>query len=152
MSIRRVDKAGKAITQSISGKKGQVGKTAGGEEFAQRLAELAGNLEMEEVSQVRETQRVTGVSREPSSHHRRQQLQQTGEILDSLEALGRDLERGSGPGGDPGGARQQLQESRDQALRALSDLPGKGEERDLLHRTAVLATVELAKSERGDYK
>lgn len=152
MSIRRLDKAGRAVTQSISGKKSQVGKVAGGEDFARKLAELSGVAEAEEVAPVAGVGEIAPVSRDANTHQRRQQLQQAGELLDSLEALERDMSQDRTTLADSGQARKRLLETRDQALRTLSDGPEKGDERDLLHRTAVLATVELAKSERGDYK
>jgi hypothetical protein len=152
MSIRRVGKAGKTTLSPVSTGKSAASKVAAGENFAQQLAEVAGPggpEAVEEVSAVKVVNRVTS----GSQHQRQEQMEQTGELLESLEALGEELDPSNLiKDGNDDLARQKLKETRDQALRTLSDIPANSEERDLLHRTALLATVELAKSERGDYK
>ncbi|MBF0359200.1 MAG: hypothetical protein HQL70_11390 [Magnetococcales bacterium] len=152
MSIRRVGKAGKTTLNPVSTRKKAAGKVAVGEVFAQQLAEVAGSNGPEGVEEVSAAKVVNRVS-SSSQHQRKEQIEQTGEILDSLEALGQELDPSNLiKDGNEDLARQKLKETRDQALRTLSDIPTNSEERDLLHRTALLATVELAKSERGDYK
>ena len=154
MSIRRVGKADKTITKPVSTGKNKTAAVGTGENFAHQLAQVAGVRSPETIEEVAAPQVVTGVSSKgPSPHQRREQMEQTDELLDTLEALGQDLDPTllSEDGNDEL-ARQRLKETRDQALRTLSDTPVHSEERELLHRTALLATVELAKSERGDYK
>ncbi len=154
MSIRRVGKADKTALRPVSTGKGKAAKVEGGENFAQQLAQVAGAQVTEAVEGVVGANAVTGVaSHGATSHQRREQMAQTGQLLDSLEALGHDLDpENMLKDGNEDLTRQRLKETRDQALRTLSDTPAHSEERDLLHRTALLATVELAKSERGDYK
>lgn len=154
MSVRRVGKADSPISGPVSSAKNRGVDGASGEIFARHLAEVAGSQGVEGVDSVAATEQVAGVGdREPTSHQRREQLLQTGELLDSLAALGKDLD-GPGRSGsmEDTQLRSRLRKTRDIALRTLSDSPASGLERDLLHRTTVLATVELAKSERGDYK
>ena len=154
MSIRRVGKSDKAITKPVSTGKTRVAEAGSGEDFADHLAQVAGVHAPEVVEQVVATRAVKGVSGQGTNNHqRREQLEQTGELLDTLEALGKDLDPSIiAEGGNEELARQRLKDTRDQALRSLSDIPIHSEERELLHRTALLATVELAKSERGDYQ
>ncbi|MBF0139042.1 MAG: hypothetical protein HQL74_02055 [Magnetococcales bacterium] len=151
MSIRRVGKADSPAAGSISSAKSRSVDSVSGEIFARHLADIAAVREPEAVDAVTATELVTAVSdREPTPHQRREQLLQTGELLDSLAALGRDIAAvGKNSSME---LRSHLQKTRDLALRTLSDSPTTGLERDLLHRTTVLATVELAKSDRGDYK
>lgn len=147
MSIRRVGKADSPVSsaksRSVDGVSGEI--------FARHLADIAAVQEPETVDAIAAAELVTAVGdREPTPHQRREQLLQTGELLDSLAALGRDIAAiGKNSSME---LRSQLQKTRDLALRTLSDSPSSGLERDLLHRTTVLATVELAKSDRGDYK
>ena len=154
MSIRRVGKADKTITRPVSTGKNKAAGVGAGENFAHQLAQVAGVHAPEAVEEVAAARVVSGVSSQGSSNQqRREQMEQTGELLETLEALGQELD----PSllikdGNDELARQRLKETRDQALRTLSDAPAHSEERELLHRTALLATVELAKSERGDYK
>ncbi|NGZ28964.1 MAG: hypothetical protein G8345_19005 [Magnetococcales bacterium] len=135
MTVRRVDNRPTITT----GKSRRV-QDAGGENFASYMSHISGVDSLDAVDVV---DNVPSATDEPSKRHRREQLEQTKELLDSLEALEQDLTGVE--------SRQRLRESRDQALRTLSESPRQGEERDLLQRTALLATVELAKSERGDY-
>ncbi|MBF0453563.1 MAG: hypothetical protein HQL72_01955 [Magnetococcales bacterium] len=154
MSIRRVGKADKTISAPVSAGKNKSAAVGAGENFAQQLAQVAGVRVSEAVDQIAAAKSVNGVSSQgPSHHQRREQMEQASELLDTLEALGQDLDPTLlASGGNEALARQRLKETRDQALRTLSDSPAHSEERELLHRTALLATVELAKSERGDYK
>ncbi|MBF0146500.1 MAG: hypothetical protein HQL84_10325 [Magnetococcales bacterium] len=154
MSIRRVGKAETPASGSVSSAKSRGIDGIKGEIFARHLADVAGPQETEAVETVNAVGQVTAVGdREPTSHQRREQLLQTGELLDSLAALGRDMEAtGKGDSMANFQLRSHLRKTRDIALRTLSDSPTTGLERDLLHRTTVLATVELAKSDRGDYK
>ncbi|MBF0309750.1 MAG: hypothetical protein HQL56_09500 [Magnetococcales bacterium] len=149
MTIRRLDKTDNLIAKPGVGGKRRTGEISGGENFARFLDSLSGTRESDAVFEVGQLDEVEGVGGEPSHSERRQQLQQTDEMLGSLESLEQDLQSG-GRAETP--SRERLQETRDQALHTLSGSPKKGEERDLLHRTAVLATVELAKTDRGDYK
>ncbi|MBF0110236.1 MAG: hypothetical protein HQL76_13785 [Magnetococcales bacterium] len=155
MSIRRVGKTDSPASGSISSAKSRGIDGIKGEIFARHLADVAGAQETEAVETVTAIGPVAATGdREPTSHQRREQLLQTGELLDSLAALGRDLE-GTGGRNDSLAnmqLRTHLRKTRDNALRTLSATPTSGLERDLLHRTTVLATVELAKSDRGDYK
>jgi hypothetical protein len=153
MSIRRVGKTDKTALRPVSTGKGKAAKVGTGADFAQQLAKIAGVNAPEAVEEVARTEVISEVANQGSNHQRREQMEQAGELLDSLESLSQDLD----PAilikdGNDDLARQKLKETRDQALRTLSDTPAHSEERDLLHRTALLATVELAKSERGDYK
>ena len=153
MSIRRVGKATTPASGSVSSAKSRNIEGIKGEIFARHLADVAGIHEVEGVEEVAATAQIGAVGdREPTSHQRREQLLQTGELLDSLAAMGRDI-TSSSKSGSLGNVqlRSHLRKTRDSALRTLSDTPTTGLERDLLHRTTVLATVELAKSERGDY-
>ena len=153
MSIRRVGKADKAIIRPVSTDKVRSKGVETGEDFAQQLAQVAGIQGADSVEELSATKRVNGISdKGPSNHQRKEQMEQTGELLETLEVLGKDLDPALINEGNEDLARQRLKETRDQALRSLSDTPAHSEERDLLHRTALLATVELAKSERGDYK
>jgi hypothetical protein len=154
MSIRRVGKADKTTTRPVSTGNNKAAGIGKGEDFSHQLAQVAGVHIPEAVEGVAATRVVNSVSSQGSSpHQRREQMEQAGELLDSLEALGQDLDPADLiKDGNDDLARQRLKETRDQALRTLSDAPAHSEERELLHRTALLATVELAKSERGDYK
>ncbi|MBF0125566.1 MAG: hypothetical protein HQL60_09530 [Magnetococcales bacterium] len=144
MTVRQLDKTGKAMAQVAVATKNRPTGSVSGENFAHYLdsfAEVAG-------SETATTE--SGITPdEPSLRQKHEQLRSAGDLLDSLEALESGLIQPSEEGSS--GVRERLRESRDQALRTLSDSPNRGAERDLLHRTAVLATVELAKSERGDY-
>ncbi|MBF0183345.1 MAG: hypothetical protein HQM06_03005 [Magnetococcales bacterium] len=153
MTIRRVDKGDKTIARpAVSGKNIAPGSPVG-EIFARQLAEVSGVKEPEAVSVIQTVQFDPGNGgSDPNRHQRREHLEQTGELLDSLEALGHDLVQSAIGSGNLDVARERLRETRDNALRTLSHVTEKGEERELLHRTAVLATVELAKTDRGDYK
>ena len=153
MTIRRVEKTNKTRVQSVTNRKNRVSESGGGENFAQQLAAIAGTGEASAAAEVTgPTPEVSPVSSEPSPYQRGEQRQQTGELLDTLTVF----EQGLAPGlvADPGsdGVRERLRETRDQALRSLSGSQEPGQEREILHRTAVLATVELAKTDRGDYK
>ncbi|HIJ85154.1 MAG: hypothetical protein HW380_437 [Magnetococcales bacterium] len=154
MSIRRVGKASTPASGPVSSVRNRSVDGVAGEIFARHLADVAGTQEMEAPEAVAAAGQVAPVGdREPTSHQRREQLLQTGELLDSLAALGRDMEASAKSNTTENiQLRSHLRKTRDMALRTLSDSPTVGLERDLLHRTAVLATVELAKSERGDYK
>lgn len=154
MSIRRVGKANRSAIGTVAPGKSRHVEGMPGEDFARRLAEVSGSASSGAVEKTTEAAAVAAVGEREASHHQRdEQLSQTGEILDTLEALGRDLGTSLGSmGGAKELTQKKLRETRDLALRTLSDTPARGEERDLLYRTAVLATVELAKSERGDYK
>ena len=126
--------------------------------FAQQLAaqqrvEVAGIMESEAVAPVMSVPFDPGASSsEGSRHQKREQLEKTDKLIDSLAALGRDLTQSVIASGSAEMVRERLREARDHALRTLSSAQERGEERELLHRTAVLATVELAKTDRGDYK
>lgn len=142
MSIRRVGKSGLPATPT-----GKTSRTqaAGGATFAQHLESMAGIQARQPVLGV---DAVDAVSRDDTPPHQaREQLDQAEALLDSLEALEKELAAGQGKIN-----RERLRQTRDEALRTLSNSPGSGRERDLLHRTTVLATVELAKSDRGDYQ
>ncbi|MEO5340140.1 MAG: hypothetical protein H7837_06435 [Magnetococcus sp. MYC-9] len=153
MTIRRVDKSDKTAARAgLTGKNPAVG-SVGGEIFARQLAEVSGAKGADAVAVVQTVQFDPGAGNaEAGRHQRREQLDKADELLDSLEALGHDLVQSAIGAGSLDVARERLRETRDHALRTLSHVPEKGEERDLLHRTAVLATVELAKTDRGDYK
>ncbi|MBF0589324.1 MAG: hypothetical protein HQL53_09355 [Magnetococcales bacterium] len=147
MTIRRVNKGTQTYTAPrVSGKKAKVSETKEAK-FTQYLDTVA---DVRDVSPTQSVDRVSAVEDSISAQTRRRQLQQTDELLESLEALEEGLRTHGDTSADH--ARRRLQETRDQALRTLSDFPENGDERELLQRTAVLATVELAKSERGDYR
>ncbi|MBF0625449.1 MAG: hypothetical protein HQL82_11665 [Magnetococcales bacterium] len=150
MTIRRLDQAGKTYAPVGKAKAGKAGDGAGGEIFTRVMDSLAG---VGETAAAQALNGVGGVGDEPSPRQRREQLERTGRLLDTLESLEQDLVRPDEAGdGLSEASLDQLRETRDQALRTLSDTPNRGAEHDLLHRTAVLATVELAKTDRGDYK
>ncbi|MBF0620400.1 MAG: hypothetical protein HQL54_00590 [Magnetococcales bacterium] len=142
MTIRRVDKT---TTGAVSNKKSRETE-ASGENFAQLLEGVAA---MRGGNPVDAVGSVTPVGDEGGQ--KRQQLDRAGELLDSLEEIGRELT--ARPGERESEMRSRLRQTRDEALRTLNDsaTTSRGEERELLHRTAVMATVELAKSDRGDY-
>ncbi|MBF0159977.1 MAG: hypothetical protein HQL58_10695 [Magnetococcales bacterium] len=144
MTVRQLDKTGKTMAQVAAATKNRSAGQVSGEKFAHYLDSFAGVHGNESAAMDNST-----TPDEPSLHQRHEQLRSAGDLLDSLEALESGLNQSSGE--DNLEARERLRESRDQALRTLSDSPSRGAERDLLHRTAVLATVELAKSDRGDY-
>lgn len=153
MTIRRVDKSDKTVARSSVSSHNLATGPVSGEIFARQLAEVSGAKEPEAVSVIQSVQFDPGAhSSEPGRHQRREQLDKADALLDSLAALGHDLVQSAIGAGSLEAARERLRETRDHALRTLSSVPEKGEERDLLHRTAVLATVELAKTDRGDYK
>ncbi|MEO5376847.1 MAG: hypothetical protein H7832_03555 [Magnetococcus sp. DMHC-6] len=151
MTIRRVNKGDKTLTSAIKGKKANRISTLAGENFSQHMdsiAALQGTTSTVEVSALSE---LTAVDMNPSQHQKRERILQTGELLDSLTELEQEMAKTALKEKDLAQHRRRLRESRDQALRTLSELPKIGDEHDLLHRTAVLATVELAKTDRGDY-
>ncbi|MBF0423445.1 MAG: hypothetical protein HQL73_10680 [Magnetococcales bacterium] len=154
MSIRRVGKGSTPAAGPVSSARSRSVDSVTGEIFARHLADIAAVQGSDLVDAVTATEQMGAVAdREPTSHQRREQLLQTGELLDSLAALGRDIGTvGPNSSLETLQLRSHLQKTRDMALRTLSDSPATGLERDLLHRTTVLATVELAKSDRGDYK
>ncbi|MBF0152531.1 MAG: hypothetical protein HQL64_02185 [Magnetococcales bacterium] len=157
MTIRRVDHSGKSLANSSVKKQSRTSEGTPGEKFTRVMDALA---PMEGPHAVNPADEVLPADSDSSSRQRRQQLQQTDELLDSLQELEQGLQGKDPQQEEKGGqeedlteqARLRLRETRDQALRSLTETPAKGEERDLLHRTAVLATVELAKTDRGDYK
>lgn len=154
MSIRRVGKADKVVTRPVSTGNSRVGKAQSGEEFAQQLAQVTGAHSPESVERVSVARAVGSLSDQTgsSSQQRHEQLDQTEDLLDTLEALGQGLDHALQVNNtNEDLTRQRLKETRDHALRTLSGTSTHSRERDLLHRTALLATVELAKSERGDY-
>jgi hypothetical protein len=142
MSIRRVEKTG--ISSAPAGKIRRTG-SASEATFSQHLEALAALRNVHALDGIQQIDALD--PDEAPFHQRREQLERTGELLDSLEALEKELVSG----GRGGASHQRLRTSRDEALRTLSNSPPQGAERDLLHRTAVLATVELAKTDRGDY-
>ena len=153
MTIRRVDKSDKSVARSAVASKNMSTGSVAGEIFARQLAEVSGAKEPEAVAVIQTVQFDPATSgSEPGRYQRREQLKKADELLDSLAALGHDLVQSAIGSGNLDAARERLRETRDHALRTLSSVPEKGEERELLHRTAVLATVELAKTDRGDYK
>ncbi len=153
MTIRRVDKGDTASARSAVTGNNRVTGPVAGEVFARQLAEVSGARELDTVAVIQTIQFDPGTTgSESGRHQRREQLETTDELLDSLSALGHDLVQSSIGVGGLDAARERLRETRDHALRTLSSVSEKGEERELLHRTAVLATVELAKTDRGDYK
>ncbi|MBF0162157.1 MAG: hypothetical protein HQL88_07700 [Magnetococcales bacterium] len=153
MTIRRLDKSDKATARSVVASNNRVSGSVAGEVFSRQLAEISGAKEPEAVAVIQSVQFDPGATgAEGGRHQRREQLEKTDELLDSLAALGHDLVQSAIGTGNLDMARERLRETRDHALRTLSSVPEKGEERELLHRTAVLATVELAKTDRGDYK
>ena len=158
MTIRRIDKGGKSVVQpTVTGTSRAIGSVPE-EIFARQLAAQQ-QVEAAEIQEPEAVMRVRGVpfdpggsSSEGARYRRREQLEKTDELLGTLAALGRDLTQSIVGSGTAEEIQERLREARDHALRTLSDVPEKGEERELLHRTAVLATVELAKTDRGDYK
>ncbi|MEO5348301.1 MAG: hypothetical protein H7836_01435 [Magnetococcus sp. YQC-3] len=153
MTVRRLDKSDKTVARSPVSSKNLAAGSVAGEIFARQLAEVSGAKEPDAVNVIQTVQFEPGsTGSEPGRHQRREQLDKTDELLDSLAALGHDLVQSAIGSGNLDMARERLRETRDHALRTLSCVPEKGEERELLHRTAVLATVELAKTDRGDYK
>ncbi|MBF0136446.1 MAG: hypothetical protein H7833_01670 [Magnetococcus sp. DMHC-1] len=154
MTIRRVDHSGKSLANSSVKKQSRTSEGTPGEKFTRVMDALA---PMEGPHAVTAADEVQASDGDASSRQRRQQLQHTGELLDSLQDLEENLQNGD-PRPEESEAelaeqtRLRLRETRDQALQSLNDTTNKGAERDLLHRTAVLATVELAKTDRGDYK
>ena len=153
MTIRRLDKSDKAVPRSTVSKNNLVAGSVAGEIFARQLAEISGAQESEAVAVVQPVQFDPGAAGSDSGRRQqREQLNKADELLDSLAALGHDLVQSAIGAGNLDAARERLRETRDHALRTLSSVSEKDEERELLHRTAVLATVELAKTDRGDYK
>lgn len=158
MTIHRVAKRGKPVVQSTSTSNNRAPGAVPGEVFAQQLAaqqrvEVAGGMAAEPVIQVKNVAFDPNATPPDSGqYHQQEQLEKTGELLNTLAALGKDLTQSLVESGSADVVRERLREARDNALRTLSDAPDKGEERELLHRTTVLATVELAKTDRGDYK
>lgn len=140
MTIRRIDRT----TGPFSSSPTRAVRGEGDEHFAEYMDSLAS------LDGAHGLDRVEGVTERERRSHRDQdaQLDDADALLETLEALGRSLEQG----GDDAVTVARLQESRDQALSTLSNTPRGGEERELLLRTAVLATVELAKNDRGDYR
>nr|CRH04547.1 conserved protein of unknown function [Candidatus Magnetococcus massalia] len=145
MSIRRIDKSGVPLPATGSAK-AKRSDAVGQEKFAEYMDAVAGT-QVDGVDQVASTEavdRVDGVN----DQRKKRQIKQASELLDSLEALEKNLDGATAEAT----AAERLRETRDEALRNLNEDTSSGEERELLHRTAVMATVELAKSDRGDYK
>ena len=158
MTIRHVDKRGKSIIQP-----GMVGNnrspaSLSEEIFARQLAaqqrvDVAGTSDTEEVAPIQGVPFDPGASTQDAGrYYRREQMERTEILLETLSALGRDIAQSVAGEESAETMRGKLREARDHALRTLSGFPERGEERELLHRTTVLATVELAKTDRGDYK
>ncbi|MBF0439489.1 MAG: hypothetical protein HQL93_10260 [Magnetococcales bacterium] len=149
MTVRRLEKSNKPLASSTTAKAKSSALDVEGVNFSKSLAAASG---IQEAIPLLATLSATAVNseRSPTPYQRREQAEQVGELLDSLEALGRDLISESLA--EPEETRKRLRETRDQALYSLAKAPESGSERELLHRTAVLATVELAKTDRGDYK
>ncbi|MBF0190040.1 MAG: hypothetical protein HQL99_02700 [Magnetococcales bacterium] len=148
MTVRRLEKSDKSAAGVAVAKAKVSTHGVPGANFSKSLAAAAG---IQEAIPLLATLGVSsGAERGPTTHQRRDQLDQMGELLDTLEALGRELLSDTLPESEE--TRQRLKETRDQALYSLSNAPETGTEREMLHRTAVLATVELAKTDRGDYK
>ena len=158
MTIRRVDKRGKSIIQPGMAGNNRSAASVSEEIFARQLAaqqqvDVAGVSDTEEIMQIQKIPFDPGTSTpDGSRYYRREQMERTEILLETLTALGRDLTQSVIGEGSLENMRSRLREARDHALRTLSGFPERGEERELLHRTAVLATVELAKTDRGDYK
>ncbi|ABK43423.1 hypothetical protein Mmc1_0904 [Magnetococcus marinus MC-1] len=146
MSIRRVDKPGASVSTTATRRTGQRGAVSGAK-FTEALdsAQVAAVNGIDEVNAAEAVEQVEQIS--DQTKHR--QLKQADEVLDSLCALEKELHNSAAQGDD--GVMERLRETRDEALRNLTEETRGGEERELLHRTAVLATVELAKKDRGDY-
>ena len=158
MSIRRVDKRNKPVIKPVVAGKNRPVSSASEEIFAQQLAAQQRG-DVTSVSGTEGVVPVKSVSFDPgtstpeyANYQRREQIERTDILLETLSALGRDLTQSVVGEGSAEVVRERLREARDHALRTLSGVSEKGEERELLHRTAVLATVELAKTDRGDYK
>lgn len=141
MTIRRVD-SGPAGPGGIKRSGGTHQK--GGAEFSSFLDSVAA---VQGAAPTVPVDGVGAVGEEGSRGQRQEHLEQAGQLLDSLEGVSRQL----GEGKDPTTLRDQLRHSRDSVLTSINNDPATPEERELLHRTAVLASVELAKSDRGDY-
>lgn len=152
MTVRRLGKTDKTLSGSSLGKAKHAAGAIEGVNFSKSLAAASGIQEAIPILAALSAGSVNtvGTERPPTPYQRREQMAQADELLDSLEALGRDLI--SEALAEPEETRKRLRETRDQALQSLSTAPESGTERELLHRTAVLATVELAKTDRGDYK
>ncbi|MEO5332886.1 MAG: hypothetical protein H7839_12755 [Magnetococcus sp. YQC-5] len=149
MTVRRLEKSNKTLASSAAAKAKPSGLAVEGANFSKSLAAAAGIQEAIPILASLTAGSVTS-ERQATPYQRREQLEQADELLGSLEALGRDLIADDLV--EPEETRKRLRQTRDQALRSLSNAPESGSERELLHRTAVLATVELAKTDRGDYK
>ncbi|MBF0295621.1 MAG: hypothetical protein HQL96_10580 [Magnetococcales bacterium] len=150
MTVRRLEKSGKTLARSAAAQAKHSAQSLDGANFSKSLAALTGIQETIPLLATLSAGAVSTAERAPTPYQRRQQTEQATDLLDSLEALGRDLINDELV--EPDETRKRLRETRDQALHSLSTAPENGHERDLLHRTAVLATVELAKTDRGDYK
>ncbi|MBF0627893.1 MAG: hypothetical protein HQL91_06705 [Magnetococcales bacterium] len=148
MTVRRLEKTDKSIASASLAKAKAASQGVEGAIFSKSLA-AAANIH-EALPLIATLGVSSNAERTPTPYQRREQLEQMGELLDTLESLGRELLAESLS--EPDVTRQKLKETRDQALHSLSTAPENGSERELLHRTAVLATVELAKTDRGDYK
>ncbi|MEO5346102.1 MAG: hypothetical protein H7834_06960 [Magnetococcus sp. YQC-9] len=149
MTVRRLEKSDKSVAAASLAKAKPASPGIEGVNFSRSLAAATG---VQEAVPIHATRSVSANGeRGPTPYQRREQLEQMGELLDTLEELGRDLVNDEPPLPSDE-TRQKLKETRDQALYSLSTAPESGSERELLHRTAVLATVELAKTDRGDYK
>jgi hypothetical protein len=153
MTIRQVNRAGKGMAATTVARQGRTASSSSAEEFARCMDTLSSLQESDAVAMVEPT---PSTDDQPSHQkERREQLFHAEALLNSLEALEQDLGHtmaaGSSAPGAISEARERLRETRDHALRQLSDSTRRSAERELLHRTAVLATVELAKSDRGDY-
>ncbi|MBF0214054.1 MAG: hypothetical protein HQM00_10915 [Magnetococcales bacterium] len=148
MTVRRLEKTDKSVAAASLAKAKAATHGVDGANFSKSLAAAAG---IQEAIPLLATLSVSANGeRTATPYQRREQLEQMGELLDTLESLGRDLLSDSFSETEE--TRKRLKETRDQALYSLSNAPESGSERELLHRTAVLATVELAKTDRGDYK
>ncbi|MBF0262815.1 MAG: hypothetical protein HQL97_13385 [Magnetococcales bacterium] len=147
MTIRRLEKSDKSVAPITKAK--PASSMVEGANFSRSLAAAAGAQEALPILSTRSLS--ANGERAPTPYQRRDQLDQMGELLDTLDALGHELLNDE-VSVESDETRQRLKETRDQALYSLSTAPESGSERELLHRTAVLATVELAKSDRGDYK
>ncbi|MEG3639731.1 hypothetical protein [Magnetococcus sp. PR-3] len=146
MSIRRVDKPGTSLPTTGTRRTAQRGAVSG-EKFTEAL-DSAQSSTVDAVDEVASTDAVERVD-QVSDQTKRRQLKQADEVLETLSALEEDLQ-GSASKSDEE-VMDRLRETRDEALRNLTEETRGGEERELLHRTAVMATVELAKKDRGDY-
>lgn len=139
MSIRRVEGGYSGVKRS-----GPV-RDKGSADFASYLDSVAA---VQGAAPSAPVDAVGATGEEGSRGQRQEHLEQAGQLLDSLEGLHQELSQGH----DPVQLRDRLRQTRDAVLVSLNNDPQSPDERELLHRTAVLATVELAKTDRGDYQ